>query len=250
MIGKFRKRWLAPFLLSGCVTVPVADPWDPAQFTVPGAYQAPVRENAPYLFLVHAVLDFKTREAQHALTLSGVGAQKSTLDFSKAVDLMETPERIAEKSVISASVIDREHPHTWANSGFILWAPSQNVAAASNLDMKLGELFVPGTPPAKINSMLKATREKFGRIPPQELMARAVPNQYNEVVLLGRNSAGSEVKIVGIFIKSDVVSGADLIDPVRKQRLEEFSRKFHWPIVRIWQRGGDVVKKHWRKPQG
>jgi hypothetical protein len=209
--------------------------WQTVRYTDPRSFHAPNRTNPPFLFLVVGVFDPKLRDMQHDLTAQEAAQKNIVVKPSKAIDLLETPERIADKPVISASLIDQDHVETWGYSGFILAASDGNVIAASTSDLGLDGAMIPGTPAAKIRRVLREVRKTFSKPSPAELLRRTHPKRYNEVGLVGRAPGGAEVEVVGVFIKTDPVSGEDLCSPVRTEQMEQIASEHGWPLVRIWQ---------------
>ena len=209
--------------------------WQAAQFTDPLQHKARKKGNPPFQFLVVAILDAKMRYTQHELTEQQAEQKDVTLNLAKSIDLMVVPERIADKPVISSSLIDNEHLQTWGNSGFILVTPDENVFAASPTDLGIDSAMVPGTPAARVQEVLTRTRKKFGKPTPAELLSRTSPKQLNEVGLVGRSPAGKEVKIVGTFVKVDINTGVDLCDKAQAEKIQKISRKNGWPVIRILQ---------------
>lgn len=132
-------------------------------------------------------------------------------DRTQAIDLFRRPERIAEKRVLSASVIDGEHQGTWGDVGYILDVPFDNVVAAYRRDT--------GTPFIDPERAL-SERERTPTI--GEILKATHPQSYNEIVLRGSTAAG-KVSVVGIWAKifSD---GEPMNDPMYQELVSQASR--------------------------
>lgn len=133
----------------------------------------------------------------HGTQIGGAAAQKSLLflqsgdyDSESHVDLFEEPQRIAEKKMISASIINQTCRGTWGGCGFILNAPYENAIAAYREDagtqFDWEKMTKSATPVPTVPEILEAT----------------YPTAYNEIVLAGSTQAGN-VSIRGIWAKVD-----------------------------------------------
>lgn len=222
--------------------------WDPGQFTDPRQYRTQGKSNPPFKFLVVSVLDPKLRESQHQMTTETTARElKIKVDPTRAIDITHYPERVADKRAMSASVIDDLHLQTWGDSGYIIRAPQENVIAAAPTDMNLEAALVPGVPAAKAVEILRQARQRYGTPSPRDLIARYIPNQYNEVSIAGRTVAGGDVKILAVFFKADMENGRELCDPVHAELLKSHAAKYKWPIVKILVRRPDEIRGRFRK---
>jgi hypothetical protein len=212
------------------------DSWSPSAFTDPRKFKPGKigTTNPPFVFLVVAVLDPKVRDTQHDLTTMEAEQKKKAIDTDKAIDLMETPERISDKAVISGSLIDQNHLQTWAMSGFVLAVPPENIVAASPDNLEIEEAMIPGATKAKIEQVLAQARKK-GKPSPADLLDASNPKQYNEVGFVGKTKSGSKVKIIGAFIKTELSTGKDLCNDAQAARIKDLAKAHDWPIVRILQ---------------
>ena len=112
------------------------------------------------------------------------------------IDIYKEPQRIADKGIISASVITPQNTATFRDIGYILRVPSENIIAASR-----GDLYIN-------NCSYRANIDKFkdSTLPsPHEITEYENllgHRQYNEIAILGTTPEGGEVEIVGVFYKT------------------------------------------------
>ncbi len=106
------------------------------------------------------------------------------------VDLLKHPELIITRPTISASVINQDHTDTFANVGYILKTPTDNILAVSPEDM--------GTFVKDVWELEQLRRERSIRYTVNELIKAS--DGLNEVVVAGETEAG-KTEIVGIFYR-------------------------------------------------
>lgn len=157
--------------------------WE-TSFTDPRKYN-----RRKFCYLVHSLAGPHARAIQMVTTLEHHIEQGTTPP--QKIDLLEDPQRIAEKKVISASVIDQDHRRTFADVGLILKAPFENLLKVARLD--LGTDFMDD--PEKVLAELR-TKRKLATV--SELLQQT--DMYNEVVLTGITDVG-KVEVVGFWDK-------------------------------------------------
>ena len=157
----------------------------------------------------------------------GASAQKQLL-FSESgiydpelhIDLLEEPSRIAEKQVISASIIDHEHRGTFGSCGIVLSAPYENAVAAycedAGTHSDWDKLAKPKTIVPTIPEVLDAT----------------YPTDYNEIVLRGSSPDG-QVSISGFWAK--VTKDGDPINEEGFEKTRELAFDMKLPFIQIKQ---------------
>jgi hypothetical protein len=57
------------------------------------------------------------------------------IDPSRNIDLLQQPQRVAEKTMISTSYIDQKQRATWGPAGFILKVPEGNILESHAQDV-------------------------------------------------------------------------------------------------------------------
>lgn len=142
-----------------------------------------------FRLLVHGIQSQVTRAIQYIALI-----EKSGFDNDHHVDLLQSPQLIGSKKLISCSIIDQDHRGTFGDAGFILRAPFDNVMAMSPEDLGTN-FFNPNETHGHMS-----TSKKHMNI--DALLGSTSPRRWNEIVLSGQTEAG-EVKIVGAFVKTD-----------------------------------------------
>jgi hypothetical protein len=164
-------------------------------------------------------------EANPELDLSGQQGDQT-------IDLVEEPERVAERVSLSMSLIDQDHIETWGHGGIIVDVPEENILLTGNSDL--------GT----ANSNIKRIRERSKTEPkldPDDLLHETSPTSYNEVVAEPRTENG-EIVPKGFFIK--VFRDGKPLDRELASKLTLQAMRLGLPLVRIAQPSlfeGDTV---------
>lgn len=142
------------------------------------------------------------------------------------VNLLEHPELIATRPTISTSVIRQDHTATFADVGYILKVPAENVLAASPDDRGT---FVKDRQELE---QLKERRDIYGTV---DQLVRA-SSALNEVVVTGKTEAG-ETEIVGIFYKCYRDSPDQPIGSSRELKILNLMRAKlpELPVVKIFK---------------
>ena len=157
-----------------------------------------------FRYVVHGLQDPGGRALQfHHLT-----GRPEAFDRTQAIDLLRQPERIADKKVISASVVDAQHRATWGAVGYILDVPFENVVAAFRRDA--------GTP---FIAPERALSERTGAPAIREILKETHPHSHNEVVLRGSTEEG-RVSVAGVWAKV-----FDDGEPLNEQMYQEIRSK-------------------------
>lgn len=143
-----------------------------------------------FRFLVHAI-DLPDNLLSDFHLSVVMGSYGGNYDHAQKINLALTPEKIAEKELISCSLVaksgDFEALETYKPFGFIIKCPIENIIFASNSD--LGILY---THPDEV---MKQYKNKI--IPPLEHSLN--PSTYNEILVNG-NTIYGKVEIDGIFV--------------------------------------------------
>jgi|GEM_PF-3464343 len=186
-----------------------------------------------YTYQVHALASRVSRSIQQHVMLDlreGAGLEAASL--SSIIDLLEDPTRIAEKSVISTSVINPEHSHLWGDVGLIISCPPQNVLGIYPEDA--------GTPWFKL---AKDVRRDGLSCTVDELLAATTNTFHNEVVIEG-TTAGSSIELIGILI----VVGKDgkPMDEYSSEIMVRHANRLKLPIVKVLDRSPRTVDTTYR----
>ncbi len=175
-----------------------------------------------FRYLVHAVAGKASKISQMIYALSKDNAK---IDNSQHIDLLINPEKISDKKIISASVIENDKSATFAEVGFILRCPHKNVLKMScqdngtnftNIDMALSKLSQEKVI-MNLDSLMEGTNGQSGI-------------SYNEVVLAGETDAG-KVEIVGIFIKNNKKGFP--VDKETAGAIRSLSYRLNVPVVEM-----------------
>jgi hypothetical protein len=180
-------------------------------FTDPSAH------DINYTYLVHGLASPMQRGIQ-AIALHQLGA-----DITKMhdIDLEREPLRIAEKSIISSSVIDRRHRSTWGDAGLILQVPPENIIGIYPQDA--------GTPFHDVTRVVEPSDPELA-CTVEELLEQTSPTMYNEVVLKGTTETG-KVDVAGFFIKKFYDNS--LVEEDLARKMFSLGRQYNLPVVEI-----------------
>lgn len=168
--------------------------WDPNTFTtvppMPQIQMAPPQ----FRYLVFAMMNSYT----------GRGTSYETI--------LKRPD-ILKSFLVSCSIIDEKHKPTYYPYGFILFVPKENIASTSRKDQsfknyKPEDPLKPMTPVVK-NDMVDEVRRvatSYSMKSPDTILAETKEKGsfgYNEIVVLGTGPNGTEIRLVGMFMKVD-----------------------------------------------
>jgi len=150
----------------------------------------------------------------------------------QVINVLEEPDKISEKRVISASLIDQNHKATWGSSGFLLTITPSNVVATHTHDAGT-DTYMGQIAPSTAQMEKERLFEKYGIGSPQNLLNNSSTQFYNEVVLQGTGDDGQKIQITGIFIK--VKKGRSKLSNSLLGYYRQLSAKYGWPIVYIYE---------------
>lgn len=145
--------------------------------------------------------------------------------------------RLATMTTLSMSVVSQERTPTFAPFGFIVETPKNNIFAATYRDMTSdhSETNVEATVE---NEFVRFARSNGGKAiaTPDEVIARTRKYyqmiDHNEIYAVGTNPKGDQLKITGVFYKTDSL-GYPLMSEEIMSKLRSISRKHDLPLVGI-----------------
>ncbi len=179
-----------------------------------------------FKYQIHAVAsNTYVRHALQQIFILEQMKRDPTLKYER-IDLLTTPDKIAEKTIISTSLIDAEHRETWVGAGYILRVPTANILKTSSSD--IGTQFHEGV---KTRARLYSERDTQGIADPNRILQYTSPCAYNEVVVTGTGRNGEKVEIAGVFVK--VFPNGELVDEDLTRRIQPLAWCRNLPIVRI-----------------
>jgi hypothetical protein len=176
-----------------------------------------------YKYIVHGLLEDEVRN-------------KHGLIHKDYINVLENPNLISKKGIISASYINNEINASYGKSGFILNVPEQNIFTSGPRDLGLPNLNSPRINSSLAEKMLNETARSNGLYTPRELTELNKKifdlEDYNEIGIVGTTTNMSKVQVSGIFIKTDS-SGRPLASPQRIEELTRVANKYHLPIIKL-----------------
>jgi hypothetical protein len=144
-----------------------------------------------FRYLVHALNDSGSDLVQKISALQQL-KEGTAEELGEDIDLLHEPHRIAERPIISASVIDQHHRGTFDNSGLLLSTLVENV-----IDSHSGDAGTDFMNPSKV---IASSQKLVPAV--EDLLSQTQPSIYNEVRLVGTSEAG-KVQVEGVWIKVD-----------------------------------------------
>lgn len=165
-----------------------------------------------YCYMVHGLIGLDARIKQK-IFLSDI----QTSDNSQDIDLLQYPEKVSEKKVISASIVDQNHRTTWGHVGLILDVPYKNIMAAYKEDVS--------TPFFDIN---KVKREKVPSV--DDILKLTNSKRHNEIILTGQID-DKKVNICGFWTKVD--KNGEPIDKFLYRKMRRLSEEKGLPLIKI-----------------
>lgn len=172
-------------------------------------------------------------------TLQSIASIELGLDPKIAnIDLEREPLRIAEKPIISSSVIDPRHRATWGDAGLILRVPPENILNIFSQDA--------GT---RYFDAAKVLEQKSAQLActVEELLEQTQPTSYNEVIIQGSTEAGN-VEIIGFFIKK--FSDNSLVEEELAKKIVGLAYIHNLPRVEILDSSPRTSKGYKRLKEG
>ncbi len=185
----------------------------------------PCQHSEHFRYLVHAVSERSVASSMQMIMICEEMQRDPTLKSEK-IDLLRTPEKIAEKRVISTSLIDAQHRETWQGGGYILAVPEGNILQTYSQDC--GTLFFKGD---ETRTALYRERDTKGIADPDSILQYTSSQTYNEVVVTGTGRNGEKVKITGVFIK--VFPDGDMVNHSLARELRRVAYSINVPIIEI-----------------
>ncbi len=168
--------------------------------------------NDKYCYIVHGLIGPEARIKQK-IFLSDI----KTSDNSQDIDLLQYPEKVSERKILSASIIDQNHKTTWGSAGLILDVSYENVIAAYREDVS--------TPFFDIEHVKK---EKVPTI--DDVLKLTDPDLHNEIVLNG-SVEDKKINVSGFWAKIDKEG-----QPVNKflyRRIRRLAENKGLPLIKI-----------------
>ncbi len=189
----------------------------------------PKTHGETFRYLVHAVHNDNsvTRIMQKALLCQEFHRDQRIENNN--INLLQNPEQIAQKPLISASLIDENRTATWAPGGYILQVPLDNILQTASQD--IGTFFWNGQDTVQ---KLYADRDLLGIADPDRVLRKTdvfSAMSYNEVVLTGTSRTGKEVKVQGVFAK--VLPNGEYVNVGLSSTLSRVAAFSDLPFVRI-----------------
>ncbi len=179
-----------------------------------------------FRYLVHAVVsETDVGHSRQQQFLCQEILRDPTIPYNR-IDILATPERIAEKGVISTSLIDSEHRETWRAGGYILRVPTDNILKTHSQDV--GTQFHTGE---KTREALYRERDEKGLANPDTILQCTSPHAYNEVVVAGTGRTGRKVEIAGVFVK--VFPNREQVDESLARRVRSIAYSRQLPVLEI-----------------
>lgn len=141
------------------------------------------------------------------------------------MDLSTHPLRIAEKKIISASVINQDYRETFRDTGLIIKAPFENILRVAAEDLGI----INYGDPDKILAGLTAGKRKLSTV--DELIVQSEMHNH-EVVLTGTTNAG-KVEVIGFWRK--VLKNGKPLNSEMARQVGLLSKSLNLPLVPIVQ---------------
>jgi len=202
------------------------------QFNFKSVWETPMTDPAQhdstnFRYVVHAIQpEFGIGQTMQAIFLIQEQMKNPNIKYNR-INLLRAPRRIADKPLISASLIDDTHTGTWQSfGGFILKVPADNILKTSSSDC--GTLFYGG---ADVVAQLYKERDTQGVASPEDLLQLTSSYSYNEVVLAGTGRTGKKVEVIGVFAK--VLPNGAFVAEDLTSILGKLAGQNGWPFVRI-----------------
>lgn len=167
-----------------------------------------------YLLMTHAVNPGQAAALRRDLMSSG------KYQPQRDVDLLSRPQDITRKGVISASLIDPQHPATFGRALFFLGVPFPGVLATFPEDAYTTDRqqeFLESPPGATLA--------------PTEILAQQKPGIHNEVVLRAQ-----DVRIEGVGVKVMQLPDGKLDRPAETNRMRQIARELDVPFLEIMEK--------------
>lgn len=143
--------------------------------------------------------------------------KNGTYDPKRGANLLNEPERLREKSIVSASVIAAEQLPTFGRLLFILGFDPRDILVTSP-----GDAYVNGREKEILANPPGPT------MTPKQLLANTKPEDYNEVALRGEN-----LEIRGVAVKHMVRPDGTIDSPAKADRLRTIASERGLPVIEL-----------------
>jgi hypothetical protein len=177
-----------------------------SEFTDPHAFRAD-----SFTYAVHAVNPVWTKDLRDHVIAKG------QYDPQKDVNVLNDPQRIVDKGVLSTSVIDPDHLATFGRALFVVQFPFSSVLKTSSGD---------GTTTDSQGQLL--AHPPGATLTPQQMLAEQKPGFHNELALAAR-----DVSIQAVAAKIMVASDGSVDAPPEVGRLQAIAQELKVPYLEI-----------------
>jgi hypothetical protein len=164
-----------------------------------------------FRFMVHAFNPVMRRSfLEHA-------KKNGTYDPKRDANLLDQPERLREKSIVSASIIAAEALPTFGRLLFILGFDPRDILLTSPTDAYINgkEKEILANPPGPT-------------LTPKQLLAKTRPGDYNEVAL-----RSEQLTIQAVAVKHMVLPDGTIDTPADADRLRAIAKHRGFPILEL-----------------
>ncbi len=143
--------------------------------------------------------------------------KNGTYDPKRGANLLDSPEKLREKSIVSASIIAAEQLPTFGRLLFILGFDPRDILVTSPADAYVNgkEKELLANPPGPT-------------LTPKQLVAKTSPSDYNEVALRGEH-----LKIQAVAVKHMVLPDGTIDTPADADRLRAIAKHRGLPILEL-----------------
>ncbi len=171
-------------------------------------------QDKDFCYAVHCVSPFWREKFLAAKHRAG------TYRADQDIDLVSAPERLSQKEILFASIIDPQHLTTWSRTFYLLKFPFDAIVATHNQD--------------SCTSHAEALRLlELGCKPtmtPRELLSFTSPDVHNEVILKGE---GTVIAGVGVLA---VETPSGLQRPVNVEEMKSLAERLKVPFLELTTR--------------
>jgi len=139
---------------------------------------------------------------------------------------------LLKKSLLSVSVISNKNFNTWSTCGFILKIPENLIYFTRNNDARLVNEAIQDK--NKLKDHLTLQNYTNGIVDPKTLIADTSEYAYNEIGVMGENSLGEEIEIIGIFTrKPSNKFKENLCSEQTTKLLRDYAEKISIPVIQL-----------------
>lgn len=171
-------------------------------------------DKSQFTLMVHAYNPFMAKGFVEQLK------EKGTYDPKRDINLLEEPERLREKGMVSASIITAEQLPTFGRLLFILGFDANDILATAPEDgyfiYKKNEILA--NPPGPTMT-------------PNEMVANTKPDEYNEVVLRSEN-----IELQGVAVKHMIRHNGVIDTPAQAEQLRALAKERGLPFIELHQK--------------